>query len=277
MFKRFFTSCYPPAPERCGFAIISDMKIIVGNWKMYPETLKEAKAIFSSLRRSVKNIKRAKVIICSPALFLAPLLLLRGTSRISFGGQDAFWENEGAHTGETSPHALASLGATQVILGHSERRAEGETSEIIARKAVATVRNKLTVILCVGEKTRDDAGTYFGEVRDQLRVSLAGFPKGEAKRLIIAYEPIWAIGANALRAATPSDFHEMSILIRKHLVEYFGKKVGFAIPVLYGGSVTDQNAEGFLKDGGADGLLVGRISLDPEKFSTIIHIAERIR
>ena len=253
------------------------MKIIAGNWKMYPQTLKEAKHILSSLKKSTKNVTHAKVILCVPSLFLVPLLALRTTSRILIGGQDAYTQNEGAYTGETSPSALALLGATHVILGHSERRAGGETNAIVAQKVQAAIKNKLSVILCVGEKSRDDGGVYFGEVNNQLRESLQGFPKAEAKRLIIAYEPIWAIGAKALRAAEPTDFHEMSILIRRHLVEYFGKKIGFTIPILYGGSADERNAEAFLSDGGADGLLVGRASLDPEKFTAIIHIANHIR
>ncbi len=253
------------------------MKIIAGNWKMYPQTLKEAKHILASLKKNTRSVKHAKIILCVPSLFLAPLITLKGTSRIMIGGQDAHAENEGAHTGETSPSALLSLGATHVILGHSERRAGGETDAIVAAKVQAAIKKKLSVILCVGEKKRDESGAYFGEVSNQLRDSLLGFPKTEAKRLVIAYEPIWAIGAKAVRAAEPTDFHEMSILIRRHLAEYFGKKIAFSIPILYGGSADERNAEAFLKDGGADGLLVGRASLDPEKFAAIIRIADRIR
>jgi triosephosphate isomerase len=129
----------------------------------------------------------------------------------------------------------------------------------------------------VGEKRRDAGGSYFSEVRDQLRGSLAGFPKDGSKRLVIAYEPIWAIGKNAVRAATPEDFHEMSILVKRHLVEQFGKTSGFRVPILYGGSVDEKNAEGFLKEGGADGLLVGRVSLDPARFTEIIKLADKLK
>lgn len=253
------------------------MKIIAGNWKMYPQSLQEAKRILTSLKKNTRSIKHTKVILCTPSLYLVPLCALSGTSRIAIGAQDAHTENEGAHTGETSPGALASLGVTHVILGHSERRAAGETNAIVAAKVRAAIKNKLSVILCVGEKKRDESGAYFGEVSHQLRESLEGFPKIAAKRLIIAYEPIWAIGAKAVRAAEPTDFHEMSILIRRHLVEYFGKNIAFTIPILYGGSADERNAEAFLKEGGADGLLVGRASLDPEKFATIIRLADRIR
>lgn len=255
------------------------MKLIVGNWKMFPKTAVEAKAIFVAEKKSMRTIKRAKVIICPPHVFIYPLTaaLGRGTKGLSVGAQNAFFEDEGARTGETSPKALSSLGATHVILGHSERRALGETDTVVSQKLVQAVRNKLTAILCVGEHTRDDGGAYFKEVSEQLRHSLASFPKTEAKRLVVAYEPIWAIGAKAVRPATPPDFHEMSILIRRHLVGQFGKAAGFKVPILYGGSVDERNALGFLKEGGADGLLVGRVSLSPEQFDAIIKIADSVK
>ncbi len=254
------------------------MKLIVGNWKMYPKTPVEAKAIFGSLKRVTRGTKRVKTIVCAPHLYVDSLLRTLGPSDTLFvGAQNSFWEDEGARTGETSPAQLRAIGATHVIIGHSERRALGETDELIAQKVAQAVRNKLNVILCVGEKTRDDAGAYFAEVGNQLRESLAGFPKTESRRLVIAYEPIWAIGAAAVRPATPADFHEMSILIKRNLVEQFGKAVGFKVPILYGGSVDELNSEGFLRAGEADGLLVGRVSLDPVRFGAIIKLADAIK
>jgi triosephosphate isomerase len=253
------------------------MKLIVGNWKMYPSTPKEAKEIFLKIKKGAKGLSHTKVVVCAPALYVSALSGLIGTSKILVGGQNAFFEDEGARTGETSPKALRASGASCVILGHSERRALGESNELVAQKLSAAYRNKLTSILCVGEKQRDEHGEYFGEVSAQLRASLAGYPRSGAKQLVVAYEPIWAIGAHAKRAATPADFREMSILIRRYLTEYFGKKDAFAIPVLYGGSVDDRNAEGFLNEGGADGLLVGRVSLEPERFTSIIRSAHALR
>lgn len=251
------------------------MKLIIGNWKMFPPSLKEAKQIFAGIKKGARNITHAKVVICPPALYISSLIV--PTSKIIIGGQNIHAEDEGARTGEISPRALASTGATYVILGHSERRAMGETDKEISLKLAGAIRNKLTAILCVGEKERDEHGAYFNEVSSQLRASLEGFPKNESKRLVVAYEPIWAIGAKAKRAARPEDFHEISILIRRYLTEYFGKKIAFTIPILYGGSADVHNAEAFLREGGADGLLVGRVSLDPEKFSKIIHIANTTR
>ena len=254
------------------------MKLIVGNWKMYPKTFLEAKNIFSAHKKASLKLKKTKVIICPPQVLVYPLVqLVKSAKNISIGAENSFWEDEGAWTGETSPASLRSIGATHVIVGHSERRAMGETDEIVAKKVVQAVRNKLNVILCVGERKRDDAGAYFNEVRAQLRLSLLGYPKNETKRLVIAYEPIWAIGAQAVRSALPNDFHEMSILIKRHLVEQFGKASGFKVPILYGGSVDERNALGFLTSGGADGLLIGRVSLDPLKFGEIIKSAENIK
>ncbi len=244
---------------------------------MFPASPAEAKKIIVGIKKEARGLTRAKVIICPPALYVTPLLSLAGKTKIAIGGQNCFKEDEGAYTGETSPAALRAVGATHVILGHSERRAMGETDKDVSEKMTAALRNKLIVILCVGERERDEHGGYFNEVSSELRGSLAAFPKSESKRLIVAYEPIWAIGSKAKRVATPADFREMSILIRRTLTEYFGKKEAFAIPVLYGGSVDDRNAEGFLKEGGADGLLIGRVSLDPEKFGAIIRSANAIR
>ena len=254
------------------------MKLIVGNWKMFPQTLSEAKATFAVHKKSAKGLTRVKTVICPPSVFIESLAnSQKGKPVVDIGGQNAFYEDEGARTGEIAPTQLRSVGANYVILGHSERRALGESDADIAKKAIQANKSKLTVILCVGEHARDEAGAYFSEVKEQLRRSLSGFPKTESKRLVIVYEPIWAIGKNAQRPATPADFHEMSILIKRHLVDQFGKIAGFKVSILYGGSVDENNTEGFLRDGGADGLLVGRISLDKERFGKIMKLANTIK
>ena len=252
------------------------MKFIIGNWKMYPKTLKEAKAILAAHRRSARLLKRTKVVICAPQVFVGALATgLRKTTTFALGAQDVFWEDEGARTGETSPAMLASLGLQYVIVGHSERRALGETNKEVSQKAAQAMKHKLTAVLCVGEQVRDDAGEYFGLVRSQLHASLAEIPKNASAHLMIAYEPIWAIGSKALRPAAPADLHEMTILIRRELVAHFGKTAGFRVPILYGGSVDERNAEGFLTLGEADGLLIGRVSLSPEGFGAIVRLAEQ--
>lgn len=250
------------------------MKYIIGNWKMFPRTLKEAQTIIKGVKHIAMNTKRTKVVVCPPSVYLGALVT---KGKMQFGAQDSHEYDDGAYTGETGATAIRSVGATHVILGHSERRAMGEGSERVAQKVANAVRNSLTVVLCVGEKMRDDDGAYFGEVREQLLASLKNFPKAQVKRLIIAYEPIWAIGNKAVRPATPEDLHEMVILIRKTLVQFFGKQQGFTIPILYGGSVDEKNAESFLTKGTADGLLVGRVSLDVKKFNAIVAIADTLK
>ncbi len=245
---------------------------------MYPKTLKEAKVIFQAVRKTTRALKKTKVVVCAPHVFSGAFALTASKSKsFALGAQDVFWEDEGAQTGEIAPPMLASLGLHYVIVGHSERRARGETNQDVSKKAAQAMKHKLTAVLCVGEHVRDEAGEYFGNVREQLHASLADIPKNGSKYLMIAYEPIWAIGAKALRPATPVDLHEMTILIRRELVAHFGKTAGFRVPILYGGSVDERNAEGFLTAGGADGLLIGRVSLDPERFGAIVRLAEHSR
>jgi triosephosphate isomerase (TIM) len=249
------------------------MKLIIGNWKMYPATQKEAKQIIDKLTSKFPNSTKVKVVVCPPAVFLSVVSQGKGKSKIFLGGQTCSTEDEGAHTGEISPKSLASLGLKYVLLGHSERREMGETNDTVAGKAIGAVRNNLSVAICVGEKERDSHGNHFTQVAQQLAQSLRGFPKDKAHLLVVAYEPIWAIGAKAKNPASPADHREMSILIRRTLTEYFGKSAAFAVPILYGGSVDEENATGYLTEGQADGLLVGRVSLHPNRFLSIIERA----
>jgi triosephosphate isomerase len=244
------------------------MKYIIGNWKMFPKTKGEAQEIIRGVAKAAGATKKTKIVICPPSPYLG-MFLSKKRPKLSFGAQNAYFEEDGAHTGEISPAMLASLGASHVILGHSERRAMGETSEVVAKKAILAAKHGLTVVLCVGEKTRDQEASYFREIEEQLSASLSGFPKAKSSQLIIAYEPIWAIGKEAVRAATPRDTVEMVILIRKTLVKFLGRSAGFRVPVLYGGSVDEKNSGSYLREGKADGLLIGRVSLDPEKFTAI--------
>lgn len=250
------------------------MRYIIGNWKMFPKTKEEAKVLVRGAVKLARNARRSRIVVCPPMPFLG--LFTGKHGKLGVGAQNAWFEDEGARTGESSPAMLASLGLTHVILGHSERRAMGETNQDIAKKAALAVKYGLTVILCVGEKTREEDAGYFYEVEQELTASLVGFPKAKGKQLIVAYEPIWAIGKNAVRPATPKDTEEMVILIRKTLVKLFGRTVGFRVPVLYGGSVDEKNSGTYIREGHADGLLIGRASVDLAKFSTIARDADRI-
>jgi triosephosphate isomerase len=249
------------------------MKYIIGNWKMFPKTKEEAQVIVRKATKLASAAKRTKIIVCPPMPYLGLFSGRRG--KLCIGAQNASFEDEGARTGETSPAMLASLGISYVILGHSERRAMGETDAEVAKKVTLAVKYGLTVILCVGEQVRAEDARYFRDVEQQLTASLAGFPKSKSKQLIIAYEPVWAIGKNAVRPATPKDTEEMVILIRKTLVKFFGRSAGFRVPVLYGGSVDEKNFGSYIREGRADGLLVGRASIDPERFSVIARDADK--
>lgn len=250
-------------------------KTIVGNWKMAPRTIDEAKKTFAGIKKTASNLRNVDTVICPPFVFVSELASRVSGKRCSVGGQNTFWKEEGAYTGEVSPTQLYSLAARYVILGHSERRAMGETDEMISKKVDAALRAGLTVIICVGEQSRDQHGEYTKRIEEQLKQSLSQVQKKSLPNIIIAYEPIWAIGANAVRPASPEDVLEVSILIRKVLTNMFDRESSHHVSILYGGSVDEKNCGSFMVEGGADGLLVGRASLDAKQFSEILKIAEQ--
>ena len=246
-------------------------KIVIGNWKMNPLTSKEAEKIFTSISKVVAPIKKTEIAICPPVLFLTQVKKI--SKKILLGAQDAFYEASGAYTAEISAEMIRSAGAKYVILGHSERRAMGETNENINKKIKASLASGLMPILCVGEKVRDEDHAYLHFVQTQVEQSLNKIEKSALSKIIIAYEPVWAIGKNAAREATAEEWSEMNIFIRKILSDKFGAENVQKIRLIYGGSAHPENVETFLK-AGADGFLVGRDSLDPKKFLAILKICE---
>lgn len=253
-------------------------KIIIGNWKMNPRSGKDAEKLFSSIAKSISKIrktaKKTEVIICPPFLYIQNLRKL--SKKILLGAQDSFGVDVGAFTGEISPEMLYGIGVRHVILGHSERRALGETNELINRKIKGALVAGLVPVLCVGENERDENHEYFNIVKNQLGKCLNGVSKNSVSKIIIAYEPVWAISTTPnQKDATPKDCEEMVIFIKKTLSDMFGTKIELP-SVLYGGSVKPRDAEGFLQDGGVDGLLAGRTSLDAKKFIEIIKICETL-
>jgi triosephosphate isomerase len=249
-------------------------KIIVGNWKMNPPSLKEAEKLFGSISKSISGIKKTEIVICPPFLYLEKLK--KFARKISLGAQDTFWGDVGAFTGEVSADMLYNIGVKYVIVGHSERRAIGEDNSDVNKKIKASLSAGLRPILCVGEKVRDENHEYFNVVKTQLLECLIGISKNSISKVIVAYEPIWAISSTPDRKdATPEDSKEMVIFIRKILSDKFGAESS-QIRIIYGGSVNEKDAEDFLKNGGVDGLLPGRASLDPKKFSQIIKTCETL-
>jgi len=252
------------------------MKLIVANWKMNPEKLSAARVLFSSIKRASRNFRKSKIVICPPSVFISAFSN-SNSSKVSIGAQDCFWENTGSHTGEISPQMLRYLGVKYVILGHSERRATWEDNNAVAKKVKATLEAGLYVILCIGERTRDTGGEYFDFIERQIHESLFKINRKFLKRLVIAYEPIWAIGKSSTDAAKPEDLHEMGIFIKKTLIKVIGKKDALDVPILYGGSVEPDNAAELMNGTGIDGFLVGHASLSPGSFKEILEVVERIK
>lgn len=248
-------------------------KIVVANWKMNPRTAREAGNLLKKISRAAVRVKKTEVVICPPAIYFTGL---KGTSRkIILGAQDAFFGDVGAFTGEVSAEMLYELGVKYVILGHSERRALGETNALINKKIKGALVAGLTPILCVGELARDESHTYFDIVKAQIKECLAGVSRDSISKIIVAYEPVWAISTTKERRdATPGDSLEMALFIRKVLSDISTPLIGGKTRILYGGSVNERDAEGFLREGGVDGLLVGKASLDPQKFGEIVKLCE---
>lgn len=244
-------------------------KLIVANWKLNPSSLDEAECIVKGL--GAKKLKKVEVVICPPAVFLSKLALKKGGAL--FGVQNIFYESVGPFTGEVSAGMARSAGASFAIVGHSERRAMGENNADVSKRVLASVKVGLKTILCVGEKERDLHGHYFSYLKAQIDESLADISKAQAKLLVLAYEPLWAIGEKSNGAMEPRDLHETVLFIRKVLHGRFGK-AAFLVPILYGGSVDYINAGQLVKEGGIDGLLIGRESLKSDRFLKIIKAVE---
>ena len=251
-------------------------KIIIGNWKMNPVSRREAREIVGGVRKIVTNLKKTVVVTCPPVIYLENLIGKKA-GKLKFGAQDVYWEEKGAHTGNVSPGMLSEVGAEYVIVGHSERRASGESGEMINLKIKAAMKAGLMVVLCVGEKDRDAHGHYLRVLETQLKEALVKMPPRLSDKLIVAYEPVWAIGKDATGVETPEGFMHNAIFIRKTLSKIIGKKRAMEVPILYGGSADAKNAGNFLAEGGANGLLVGRASLSAKDFGEILKIAEKVK
>jgi len=251
-------------------------KIIIGNWKMNPINLKEAVKLFKNVAKSISHIKKTEIVVCPPFLYVSGLKNL--SKKISLGAQNVFGENipngTGAFTGEVSGEMLYNIGVKYVIVGHSERRAMGESNADINKKIKSVLSVGLIPIICVGENLRDENHGYFNVVKTQLEECLNGVKKVLISKIIVAYEPVWAISSTVNRHdANPEDSREMAIFIRKVLVDKFDSEAS-SVRIIYGGSVNEKDALDFLQNGGVDGLLPGRASLDAIKFTEIIKICE---
>ncbi len=245
--------------------------LVVANWKMNPETPEEAKMIFAAECRAAKKTTNVELVVCPPALYIGCLRKPTG-GNISFGVQDVFWAPVGPYVGEISPVMAHNSSVRYAVIGHSERRSLGETDEVVSKKAAAAVRAGLSAIVCIGERERDAGGTYFSFLKNQLQLSLGALRPRDLSSLIIAYEPIWAVGKSFKDAMKPSDVYGTSLFIKKVLSDMFGKEYALRTPILYGGSVDFENAGPILCEGKVAGLLVGRQSLDLENFPKLLSV-----
>ena len=238
---------------------------------MNPRNFVEAKKLFDASKKLLSSTRGVELVIAPPMPFLQELAKRYKGTRIEFAAQDISEEIEGSHTGDISAYQVKSAGATQVILGHAERRALGESDELVRDKVEVALGARLDVIIAVGEGERDAAGEYIVNVRRQINTALDQVPEGKFKNVTIAYEPIWAIGAP--EAPNANEVHQMVLLVRKTVADEYGSKAMKDISIVYGGSVNDENAFEILAVPGLDGVLVGRAGLDPKKLEVIIRAA----
>jgi triosephosphate isomerase len=250
--------------------------LVIANWKMNPETLEDAKKLWNTLRISAKKLRNTDVLVCPPYPFIFPLAKLDHPKNIFFCAQNIASEMKGAFTGEVSASQVKNVGAKFVLIGHSERRAMGEIGETVNKKLRIAFDAGLTPVLCIGEKERDGEGGHISIIKNQIKESLVDLPKKHLVGIIIAYEPVWAIGKSYREAMTPTDIHEMTLLIKKIMSELFGKDIAAGCKILYGAAVEAESVEQIMKYGNISGLLVGHASLLPE-FSDILKSADAVK
>ena len=247
--------------------------IIAGNWKSNLNHL-EAIGLVQKLHYNLRpqDYDAVEVVVCPPFTSLRSVQTLIDGDRIpmGLGAQNCHWEAKGAYTGEIAPSMLSRLRCSYVIVGHSERRALfGETDEIVNKKAKAVIANEMTPIVCVGETLdQREAGTTEEVVRTQVRASLAGIPADTLASIVVAYEPVWAIGTG--RTAQPSDASTVIEWIRRTVGEMGGQAAADSVRIQYGGSVNAGNIAAIMAEKGIDGALVGGASLDAEEFALIV-------
>lgn len=240
--------------------------LIVANWKMNPESLKAAKKLLEATKKAAK-VRGVSVIVCPPAVFLRDLAAKRGS--VAFGAQNVHFENRGSFTGELSPLQIKDAKAAYVIVGHAERRKMGETNDDVRKKVDAALAAFLTPIVCIGEESRGPGAEHFEYVREQIRSCISEEAGKRLSKIIIAYEPVWAIGAP--KPMLPAQMHEMTIFIRKTLVERFGS-AGHSATILYGGAIDAGNAASMMRESDVSGLLVGRASVDAAAFTELLKV-----
>lgn len=253
-----------------------DKKLIVANWKMNPQSSEGAKKIITEIKNKFKNFGDVRLVVCPPFVFLNEVSkVIVSSKNIFLGAQDVFIGEGASHTGEVGIKLLKAAKVKYVLVGHSERRATLDSDEIVKGKMLESLKEGLKVILCVGEKERNEHGNHYHEVKKQISDAVTKLPRKLIKNLVIAYEPVWAIGRPESEALKPDELHEMAIFIKRLVSDILGPREVEKIKILYGGSVTKNNFKEIIEKGNVDGLLIGRESLKPENLLELMRGLER--
>jgi triosephosphate isomerase len=250
-------------------------RVIAGNWKMY-KTIADTRAFFAALSPLIGDANHCDIVVAPPFTAISAAVESTKNTKISIAGQDVYWEKEGAFTGEVSPAMLQEAGCRYVIIGHSERRQLfGETDEMVAKKTKAALASGLTPIVCVGETLAERESGHTERVCEaQLSNGPGALTAEEFSRILMAYEPVWAIGTG--RTATPEIAAASHRYLRQCVAKRFSPEQAAALRILYGGSVKPDNIQGLMAQEELDGALVGGASLDPKSFASIVNGAKVI-
>jgi triosephosphate isomerase len=246
---------------------------MAGNWKMY-KTPQETATFFDHFKPLAMGLSQCEIVVFPPAIDIAAAVAAANSSNIGIGGQNIYWAKEGAFTGEISAEMLHAAGARWVLVGHSERRhvVAHESDAEVLKKTQAALAAGLTPIVCVGERLEEHKSGKTNEVLvKQFAAGVAGLTEEQFARVVVAYEPVWAIGTG--QTATPQIAASAHKLIRAEAEKRFGTEAAAKLRILYGGSVKPDNIEGLMKEKEIDGALVGGASLDPDSFSKIVNAA----
>ncbi len=240
------------------------------------KTLKDGQELAVALRRDLYKVENVDIVICPPFTLLGFLSDALETSNIAVGAQDLYWQEEGAFTGEVSPLMIKDAGCLYVIIGHSERRQFfGETNETVNKKLKAALKSGLTPILCVGENLQErESGRAFEVIEDHVNNGLADIGSSDMSKVVIAYEPVWAIGTG--KTATPDQAQEVHKFIRGLLNKKYGQEAADSVRIQYGGSVKPENITELMNKPDVDGALVGGASLKADSFGAIVIKASEV-
>jgi triosephosphate isomerase len=246
--------------------------LIVANWKSFIASPKEGLALIKAIDKSLPRTVKSKLVVCPPALLTAYIRDNYAGKRMAIGVQDISLAPQGAHTGEVTATLARASGAEYAIIGHAERRAQGETNEEVALEVRTALDARLIPVICIGEAERGRDGSYLSVIEHMLIASLKRLQAKDISKIVIAYEPVWAIGATT--APDARVVHEAVLYVRKLLVQHYGRDLGMKVKILYGGAVDDTTARVLLDEGYASGFLVGRASVDAKRFVALVRACE---